>query len=193
MSQPVIFRCVTGLRQSPACLQERSAASGYGTTNSWSSYMSMPVSTFERWECARAPIYSTIIGMNHLHNHGRPNRCKRLTKRRLFARAPIGALALRLRTAARALRGHSQVGATPVPLVPSPRVAVLQSMRQSLGGPMERVQLLCKVPTKMQFRRSAREQMYCMAPWQLGRSKHLRRRATAASLAVGYKLSGRTS
>jgi len=33
----------------------------------------------------------------------------------MFARAPIGTLALRLRTAARALRGHSQVGAPRVP------------------------------------------------------------------------------
>jgi len=64
----------------------------------------------------------------------RPNSCKRLTKRRLFARGAIAPLAWRLRTAARALRGHSQVGATPVPRVPSLWGAVLQSMRQSLAG-----------------------------------------------------------
>jgi hypothetical protein len=63
----------------------------------------------------------------------RPNSCKRLTKRRMFARAASAALGQRLRTAARALLGHSLVGATPVPLVPSLCVAVLQSMRQSLG------------------------------------------------------------
>jgi len=48
---------------------------------------------------------------------GRPNSCKRLTTRRLQPRAAIAALLLRLRTAARALLGHSQVGAPRVPLV----------------------------------------------------------------------------
>jgi len=35
-----------------------------------------------------------------------PNRCKKLSTRRIFARRPGGRLASRLRTAARALRGH---------------------------------------------------------------------------------------
>ena len=54
----------------------------------------------------------------------------------MFARGAIAPLALRLRTAARALLGHSLVGAPRVPLVLSLCVAVLQSMRQSLGRPI---------------------------------------------------------
>ena len=61
-----------------------------------------------------------------------PNCCKKLTPRRMVARAASAALAPRLRTASRALRGHSQVGATRVPLVLSLWGAAPQLMRQSL-------------------------------------------------------------
>src|SRR5947207_2588758 len=45
-------------------------------------------------QSANTPIHSTQrSGRNRLRNHVRPNSCKKLTKRRLFARRPTGRLA----------------------------------------------------------------------------------------------------
>ena len=64
-----------------------------------------------------------------------PNSCKKLTKRRMFARAASAALeqsTLDRRHAART--AILQYGASGVPRSASPCEAVLQFMRQSLGG-----------------------------------------------------------
>jgi len=63
-----------------------------------------------------------------------PNCCKRLTKRRLFARAAIAALEQSALHGGAVPARPSLFGARTAPRSPSPCVAALQSMRTSLGA-----------------------------------------------------------
>jgi len=66
-----------------------------------------------------------------------PNSCKKLTKRRLFARSPSGLLGQSTLDGRHAARNSVSRSAAGVPPAPSPWEAALQFMRQSLGGRQE--------------------------------------------------------
>src|ERR1051326_6357129 len=67
-------------------------------------------------------------------DHARPNCCKRLTKRRLFARAAVAALEQSALAGGTPPADPPQDGRGGVPQSASLCLAALQSMRTSLGG-----------------------------------------------------------